>query len=81
MMIRTALTAAARATLVDWLEGVLKPEYSAETFADNFDVDLGEQGQASAVIFEVRAWHTKLGQTATISFYDDADFEAEEIEE
>lgn len=81
MMIRTDLSTAARATLINWLEGVLKPEYSAETFADNFDVDLGTQGQYNAVIFEVRAWNTKDGHTAMLSFSDDADFIAEEIEE
>lgn len=80
MMIRTALTDKARAELIGWLNTVLKPKYCAELFADNFDVNLGVQGQSAEVIFEVRPFHTKSKNPETYSFFGDDNFMAEEIE-
>lgn len=73
-MMRTILSDEAFEQLVDFCRENLKPKYDAETYARGFEVDMGVPGQREGVKHEIRGMHTKTGNPAEISFYDDADF-------
>ena len=74
MMIRTALTDTARATLVAFCVDNLKPGLDAVRYADNGLPDDLE----GAMTFEIAARDCRRGYPMTITFADDADFRMEE---
>jgi|APEBP8051073178_1049388.scaffolds.fasta_scaffold67163_2 hypothetical protein len=77
MMIRTALSAEARAELVTFCADNLRPGLDPEAYAGGLE---GEVDMTDGALFEVRGFHSKTGNPTTIQFLADADFCWEEVE-
>jgi len=73
MQARFTLSDAAFSILTDFCSAYLKPDLDAMKYAGGLVSECGNwEGN---VIFEIRGFHAKTGNPATISFDRDADFQ------
>ena len=78
MMIRTALSDAARARLVAFCADTLRADLNPTRYADGLEGKY--ENWSEPVVFEIAARDTKAGCPATISFDADEDFRTEHVE-